>query len=304
MFKKQKKSGNRHSGRRDSSSFRRGNAVVSRSQREERAKREVASSRQESLTKKINRHQRRLKFYAVLAVVFGVIFIVRLSVSNVSINSSTELPAEVKATYQEYISEYIAKNSIFKQTWSFSDEELAEDFMKSFPEVSAVSISDRAPFSTTLKVQANFRQPVFSWKDASNEKRFLDQAGVLFTINRTSVKSDQLVRIEDESGLIFDSGNTALSSSTAKIIGELPVQFKDHFPTTEKTVITRIVIPKSTRELRVYPSSVAYYIKISTNRSLSEQVGDLKEVLAHLKKKKVTPKSYIDVRIENKVFYK
>lgn len=286
------------------SSFRRGNAVPSRRQLQEKQARQLNLQRQESILQKVKRQQRRHKYLLIGVGAFVLLVLFRSAITGVSVDTTYALPEGRKAEYETHLKNYIAQHAPFSQGWLVSKDDMKSDFLSAFPEVSLVQFSSRAPFSTIWRAHIESRTPLFTWSDVSKERRFLDDTGTLFAQNYTSVKAKDIIEVKDESGVVIESGSSALAQPTTKVIGELPVQLKALYPNTKKQIIKQVVIPPSTRELRVYVEGERYYVKISTERSLTEQTGELKLILAHLKRAKKTPKNYIDVRLKNKVYYK
>lgn len=287
-------------GQGSSSQFRRGNAAISRTQQAERLQRQQATERQLSLSKKIQSHKRRLRGLVALSVILIALFMWRSTVSSVNVTSSQNLTEAQQMTYSNYILGRVGEFSVFKQGWSTDGDALSRDIMKKFPEVNDVEVSGKIPLLSSLKVSLSFRQPEFVWRDSGGEKRYIDNQGVLFENNNTSIDIKKLIVINDQSGLVLDSGSSAVSEATAEVIGKMPLQLKSMYPKG----IESVVIPKSTREVRVKPAGAGYYIKFSTERSLEAQTGELRTLKRYLDKKNVKPADYIDIRLEHKAFYK
>lgn len=304
ILKKQTPNRQRQSNTTIDSSFRRGNAVPSRRQLQEKQARQLSLQRQETLIQKVNRQRRRHKSLAIVAGLLLIAVLFRLSVSGVNVKATYALPESKKVQYEKHLLGYVGEHAPFKQGWLVNKAAMEKDFLTAFPEVSAVAFSSRAPIITTWGARLEPRTPLFSWSDVSKEQRYLDSSGTLFVDNYTSVKAKDIIAVKDESGAVLDSGSSALAGTTTATIGELPIQLKPLYPKLKSKVIKQVVIPSSTRELRVYIEGERYYVKISTERPLGEQTGELKQVLGHLKRVKKTPTQYIDVRLKNKVFYK
>lgn len=282
-----------------SAEFRRGNATTSRSQRRERFERQQATERQLGIARRLRKHRHRIQLGLIILLVAALLIGWRSTLSKTTVSSEVKLDSTHKERYQNYISGRVGEYSVLQQGWSLNSPSLAEDVVKKFPEIKEVSFTNR-PLTTTLSATLSFRTPLFVWRDSSGQDRFIDGAGVLFTDNVTQTDTKKLTVIEDESGLVIDSGNTALSEATTKLIGDAPQALKALYPKG----IQAVVIPQSTREIRIKLKDTRYYIKFSTERSLAEQVGELKTLKHFLDSKKITPSSYVDVRLEHKAFFK
>ncbi len=305
MFKKQNNTRSRTSYRSVNTNFRTGNAAPSSSQRTSRAQAEIKTARQEKLTSKMGRHKKILRLYFVALVTLIVLSAVRFSIRSTSISTSVSVPDNLKSQYSSFLLSSVSKHSVLNQSWSLSRQELRNDLITRYPEVQAVDFKVLNPISTNMQAALQFRKPAFLWQDVSRQQRFVDDQGVLFSNNYSDAKLKDLIIIQDDSGLVLDSGNTAVGRTTAKIIGELPSKLTTvKVVGSKKTGIDKVVIPKSTRELRVYPKGAGYFVKITTSRGVEDQIKELDSLMKYLAGKKIIPSQYVDVRLEGKAFYK
>lgn len=111
-----------------------------------------------------------------------------------------------------------------------------------------------------------------------------------------------MVHIEDQSGVVLATGTSVLTRPLIAFVGRLPAQVTKVYGSSAK--IKQVVIPQSIREVRFRVDKQPYQVKLSTARTLEEQMGELSTVLNHLGKKGSSPSLYIDLRIKNKAFYK
>jgi len=287
-------------------SFRRNNAALSSSQREQRARQQAQSQRQLSLQNRIEKHRRRFRLY--LFVVLGVVLLLgfRLMIGEVNVASNTTIPDAKKASYEAFIQKTMLENAVLRQIWLVDNQALAGEVRKEFGEIREISVGQTALLRSDLTATLEFREPVCVWRDASKETRFLDAEGVLFDVNYTEINSKELPVIEDESGLVFDAGATVISKNTKEFIGSLPEAMNSGLLEGIKQAgsFKKISIPNTIRELHVYPKNASYYIKFDTSRGVGGQVEELRTLLSYLKKKNIAPKQYVDVRLEGKAFYK
>jgi len=305
MFKKQNNNRSRTNYRSVNTNFRTGNAAPSSSQRTSRAQAEIKTARQEKLTSKMGRHKKILRLYLVCLVVLIALSAARFSVNNVSIKTTVSIPDNLKSQYSNFLLSSVSNHSIFNQSWSLSKQEVEDEIKSKYPEVQAAELKSFNPMSTSMKATLQFRKPAFLWQDVSRQQRFVDDRGVLFSNNYSDAKLKDLIIIQDDSGLVLDSGNTAVGRTTAKIIGELPSKLTTvKVVGSKKTGIDKVVIPKSTRELRVYPKGAGYFVKITTSRGVEDQIKELDSLMKYLAGKKIIPSQYVDVRLEGKAFYK
>ncbi len=115
--------------------------------------------------------------------------------------------------------------------------------------------------------------------------------------NNNTLKS--LPVITDKSQLKVDIGTFVLPQSEVSFIETLVAQLK-----AQKVNIESMTLPAAPSELDVKPNGAAYYIKFNTLQDARTQAGTFLAVKQRLESDHITPAEYIDVRVEEKAFYK
>lgn len=119
----------------------------------------------------------------------------------------------------------------------------------------------------------------------------------------TEVTENQLQNVplvRDESGIAAEIGKNIIPEFEAAFLQNLSV-----YLTQEGHKIDSITLPAaSANEADVRLAGEAYYIKFSTLSDPRQSVGAYQVVKAKLDGEHTVPKEYIDVRVEEKVFYK
>lgn len=310
MFKKNKKEQTISSVRQrrqvqsSGQSFRRNAVVISRTQKEVAARQQSVTQRQIEQKRLAGQRKTRNRIILVIFAVAVVLSLHKMNLSSVVIdsNASTKLGTEQKLMYENTVLQTYRAHTVAGQWWLADTDALSTALLKQYPEIEHVTFASSAPLSSVLKTDIRFRKAVFSWKDASGSRQYVDKNGVLFQKNLDpSVNSTKLIEIEDQSGLVIDSGEAALSESAVQFIGQLHSTLP---PLFEGNAISKVVIPLSTREVQVQPKNINYFIKFNTSRKVEDQIKELASLLAYLKSKNITPSMYIDIRLEHKAYFK
>lgn len=287
-------------------SFRRNHVVVSKSQRELKSHQESVTQRQfdqkRERSKRLRRRRIRLAIIIIGLVLLG--FQYRLGNTLINVPSGVSLPDDQRRIYADKITKLAADHTTFSQSWMLDDQSLNQQIIRQMPEIQAVSFDSKAPFSRDLIANITFRTPEFTWTDASKSRQFVDSQGILFDKNYVSgLSGGNLVHIEDQSGAVLDAGSSVLTRDLVSFVGRLPSQLKKEFGDKNLTV-ERVIIPQSIREVRFKIHGDPYEVRFDSTRGLEEQVSDLKLIKNRLKQQRITPRNYIDIRVENKAFYK
>lgn len=294
----------RQSATRLDTSFRRNTVVTSRSERELAAHQQSVTQRQ--LDHKRSQRRRQFRHRLILAGLLALVFLFywqqRVSSLQVVVKRPYRLESQDLTKYQNSAESLYKQHTIASQAWLLDKTALARAIQKQHPEVAGVDISSGQPWQAAVRVNLVFRRPVFIWRDVSKKDQFIDSRGVLFDKNYDrTIDTKKLVRIEDESGVVLEAGNSVLTANLISFVGQLHSQLPAVF---DGKSVSRVIVPRSTREVQIQISGKPYLIKFNSSRDLAVQVGELTTLLAFLKRESVVPASYIDLRVADKVFYK
>lgn len=178
---------------------------------------------------------------------------------------------------------------------------IAETMKQQFPELENVAV--------TLPIAG--RQPIVHVQPAKPALLLRTADGQIFVLNkmgravmdarqiRDASKLGLPVAIEDQSGLEVALGRTALPSDNVAFITEVLGQLK-----AKNIAVTALVLPAGTSELDVRVEGAPYIIKFNLHGDARAEVGSFLAVKQHLERKGKTPAEYIDVRVDNKAYYR
>lgn len=178
-------------------------------------------------------------------------------------------------------------------------QKISADLRKQFPELQAVSIS--------LPVIGN--QPVVYIQPTIPELILVSSQGMflLDSNGRALISGNQVANLNeidtpvvtDQSSLPLQVGQIALPRSTVAFVREVFEQLK-----AKGARASSLVLPPGTSELHVRLEGAGYYTRYNLHGNAREEVGAFLAVKARLDSERKTPREYIDVRVENKVYYK
>ncbi len=106
--------------------------------------------------------------------------------------------------------------------------------------------------------------------------------------------------IKDETNVPIELGNRTITSETSLFIEQLAYQYKQ-----KSVAIQEMTLPANKpNEIRVKSSTDNYYVKYVTIRPAREQFGAYQAVSKRLTEQGISPVEYVDVRVQEKVYYK
>lgn len=202
-------------------------------------------------------------------------------------------------SYQDIASQELQSSVLNRSKLTMNTSHVAEDLLAAFPEATDVSvvmpIVGRNPI-----IYLRLAQPALLLKTNNQEQFVVDEQGraVGEADDITDKKlTKQLLVVEDKSGLNILAGSFVLTQEDTQFMQDIATLLAQ-----KKITVKRLVLPLSATEVHVYPKNQPYYIKMTTERAVREQVGAYLATKQQLAKDGVTPASYIDVRVEGRTY--
>jgi hypothetical protein len=204
-------------------------------------------------------------------------------------------------TYQEAARATLGSSFMNSNKLTINTSRVAGDMKKQFPELAHVSVVlpliGRQPTIHILTVQ-----PALLMTSSATGGVFLvDDSGraVMEAMDVAASVKQKLPVVQDESGLPIVAGKSALPSDNIAFITEVVGQFA-----AKNLKITAMVLPVGASELDVRIEGAPYMVKFNLRGDARAEVGTFLAVKQHLEREGKTPGSYIDVRVDNKAYYR
>jgi hypothetical protein len=256
---------------------------------------------------------KKLSLFRRVPVIIGICIVGVLAVLNMyvdtaprivvdtpsAVSESAAVPLRGQAAYQQAANTLLARSLLNKSKLTIHTSKIANDLQAQFPELTRVDIS--VPFIGT--------HPTLHLTPAA-PRLLLNAGSVLYILDdagRALLPANQMPNIEkldlpvilDESGLVVTLGRPALSSGNVAFITEVIGQLKAKGLST-----TSIVLPAGTSEMDIRLSGVGYFVKFSLQGDGRVQAGAYLAVKEQLARENKVPGSYVDVRVEDRAYYK
>lgn len=201
--------------------------------------------------------------------------------------------------YQRVAQDIMSSSLLNSTKLTINTEGLADKLQSQFPELTDVSVT----------IPLSGRRPIFEILPSKTALILIAKNGA-FVVNEQGVAIMRLSELPkssnlsipsttDESGLSVEVGKAALPATTASFITEVVTQLK-----TNNVSISGMSLPLIANELHVRISGQPYYIKFNLQGRARDQSGTYLAIKKRLETDKVTPAEYIDVRVEERAYYK
>ncbi|HEU4913981.1 MAG TPA: hypothetical protein VFT16_01055 [Candidatus Saccharimonadales bacterium] len=176
---------------------------------------------------------------------------------------------------------------------------ISADLQKQFPELKVVSVS--------LPVVGS--QPIVFIQPAAPKVIIVGKGGmyVLSGDGRALIAGNQVPNLDelkipvvnDHSGLEISLGKIVLPQGTVAFITEVAGQME-----SKGLKVAALELPAASNELHMRLDGVGYFIKFNLHGRAREQAGSYLAVKDYLESADKMPGEYVDVRVENRAYYK
>jgi hypothetical protein len=217
----------------------------------------------------------------------------------IPLNTATNSLFQPTGTY-ETIGRNIFSESVYSHTkLTIDTDKLARELKDKLPELKSISVI----------IPLFSRRPVVQIQAAQPALVLVNQQGayVIDTEGRVVLKKSEapssalqdLPTVNDELGLEIHKGESALPEHTVSFISQVIAQLR------AKDISAKdFTLPAAANELHMRLDNQPYVVKFNVQANARQQVGTFLAVRARLEGDRVTPKEYIDVRVDERAYYK
>jgi hypothetical protein len=201
--------------------------------------------------------------------------------------------------YQQGADDIVARSlgNRFKPT--LDTKAVESQMLREFPELATVRVT--SPFiGTRPTVYVEIAQPVLLLA-ASNGTYVIDDRGKALALqdNVTEEQTAELPVVTDQSNIRVSLNKQVLTPDNILFIRTILAQLD-----AKGVAYANLTLPANANELDVRPEGQPYFVKFNlASNTPRAQVGTMLATMQDLKKKNITPSSYIDVRVEGRAYY-
>lgn len=198
-----------------------------------------------------------------------------------------------ESKYQKVIQDYLDSNPLGRLYFLLDESGLNKYVAGELTEVESVVQNTMVGFGMT-EFKVTLRNPVASWK-INKDQYYVDAEGVAFRVNYFA---DPIVRVVDNSGASLKAGQASISKRFLGFVGQVvSLSNANGYTVSEAELPTN-----TTRQLNIRLKNTNLLVKMTIDRSAEEQVSDMGRAVEYFNTNNRIP-TYIDVRVDNKVFY-
>lgn len=244
---------------------------------------------------------RLLPSVVAAAVIIGsLLYSMTISTTpNVTTLTDTGSPYRELEAYADKADELLSSSLLNKTKLTVNSSKFEGKMLEAFPEVSAVAL--RLPVIGRKPTLVLDIKPPALVLTTNRRSLVLDNSGMAVADLRQLPDGvrQTLPVLQDQTDLEIAIGKQAITSNTVAFVESLTTQFE-----AKDLKITQLSLPSAANELDIRIEGVPYYIKTDTTGNARLQAGSFIAVYEQLKRQGITPKEYVDVRVEEKAFYR
>lgn len=213
-------------------------------------------------------------------------------------SSSGESLQRSEDVYADYVNRQLHSSVLNKSKLTFNAKPVIESLKNEFPEVdSAIVTLPLLGHKPIVKIAV--ASPAFILATSQGAYYVSDKGMPLVKVSDVEDRLTNVPTVSDETNLPIESGKQVLPSDTVTFI----VQLLAHLSSTDVSYET-VTLPLEVNEVRVKPMGVPYYVRFNSLQDARTQVGTYLAVKNRLRESRDQPKEYIDVRVEERAYYK
>ena len=202
--------------------------------------------------------------------------------------------------YQEAVESIWRKSILNRTKLTVSTANISNDISRQFTELDSVKI-DLPLLGKRPTVILTAVKPTLQLVSA-NGSFYVNANGKVMARSTDLTQNDleELPVVRDDSGITAEPGKNIIPANQAMFLQSLYAQLKAQNLKTQSVTLPS----KSANQVDVVIVGQPYYIKFSTDSDPRQAVGTYLAVKAKLDREGTTPREYMDVRVDVKVFYK
>lgn len=200
--------------------------------------------------------------------------------------------------YEEYITKQLNSSVMNKSKLTFNSNSVTEGLQKQFPEVANAIVTIPLVGHRPV-VHIAVSSPAFILGSSSGAYYVSADGMPLVRVSEVANPLSNMITVTDETNLPVTIGKQILPTDTVSFITAVIKQLQ-----ATKTPIQSVTLPLEANELQVRIVNQPYVVRYNTLGDARTETGTFLAVKKRLEGSGEKPKEYIDVRVEERAYYK
>lgn len=200
--------------------------------------------------------------------------------------------------YEEYISKQLSSSVMNKSKLTFDSQSVTEGLQKQFPEVANAIVTIPLVGHRPV-VHIAVSSPAFILASTSGAYYISTDGKPLVKVSEVANPLSNMATLTDETNLPVTIGKQILPTDTVTFVTGVIKQLQ-----ATNTPIQSVTLPLEANELQIRVVGLPYVIRYNTLGDPRLETGTFLAVKKHLENSREEPKEYIDVRVDERAYYK
>ena len=234
---------------------------------------------------------------SVIAIIASIIFVISTNPSIVIVNKDSLLATGDNVDeLDQIVSKKLKQSLLNKSKITINTDKIQNELLNEIPEATDIAIA-LPIISRSPVVYVRIAEPSLLLNTQDKNDFVLDEKGR--AISEVSKDMKELTQVKDSSGLAINLGDQAIPARQISFINRVREQFRK-----KNYKIEYFELSKNANELLVKLRGEKFVIKYNLSGDERLQSGTALATLKYLKQKSIKPSLYIDVRVEERAYYK
>lgn len=198
--------------------------------------------------------------------------------------------------YADHVSAWLRQNPFNRIKFVINESALEMSLQSAYPEVVEADFS--APIFGSLALSTRVSPPMLILNGGNGQYIVDDQGRSVLEANSTEL-TNQLPVVDDQSNLTIKKGQQVLTRQQTAFIAMVHAQLINK----EMTGV-QYALPSQSNELQLRFGDRPYLVRMNMQADARQQVGGYLSITKKLDADGVEVKEYIDVRVDERVYYK
>lgn len=239
------------------------------------------------------RHKLTVVLISIITSLCVVVVLLNQLAINLSVITPNTISAQDQSSYVSLLDKYFDDRPLERFLFVTNYDTLNSYLTELAPEIKTIQIEPKGIVSATVKL--TFREPIIKWS-IDGSQYYVDSDGVTFERNYFD---EPEVVVNDQSGIPANPGQEVVNRPFMSFLGQSISKFLEN-----GYVVNSVVLPPDTvRQAEFYLEERNYPIKMTLDRGVGAQVNQSIKAISFFDERGDSP-AYIDVRVDQRVFYR
>jgi len=214
-------------------------------------------------------------------------------------NDASKAILRPTSDYQAAATKLLQQSVVTRNKLTLDTGDIERSLQEQFSEITSVAVV-LPIISRTPVVYVQVAEPVLLLESGPNKFVIDEQGRALIAAAQVGdLGALNLISVKDAAQLTIQPGSQVLTGHDVRFMKIIRDQLAD-----KGLKVLRMELPARAGEVNAYIEGKPYFVKFTTTGEALQQVGAYLALNQHLEGKKVVPKEYVDVRVDERAYYK